>query len=297
MGKMLQNARSYRRLNAEAVYHHLCSKTAYYDVEHCVKIPDALMFCALMERAGFSAQRFYIIVSLAEAEFFALKKASGKAVIRDDRQKLRECLEQISSMKEPVSGVKDQWEQYLTYALLVREEGHTKRAYRAIQRAAESTMGDPFELNLQKKLLGGEEIQFLLMFLTETFEQKGKNMKEVGELLGKVRDYIKDGIGDDDEKAILMSREAALETAYFHKPGQGLSRSVQGNTTAIVRDAVITMRHNRTLCDMPRLLSFLADHEESGADRGVFADRKKGKEIQPEDGERRSLLGTQLFPD
>lgn len=271
LGKMLQSARSYRRLNAEAVYHHLCSKTAYYDVEHCVKIPDALMFCALMERAGLSAQRFYIIVSPAEAEFFALKKTSGKAVIRDDRQKLRECLEQISSMKEPVSSVKDQWEQYLTYALLIREEGHTKKAYEAIQRAAESTIGDLFELNPQKKLLGGEEIQFLLMFLAETFEQKKKNMDEAGELLRKVRDYIKNGIWDDDEKAILMSREAALETVYFHELGQNLGRNVQENTIAIVRDAVIAMRYNRTLCDMPRLLSFLADHEESGEDRERYA--------------------------
>ena len=51
-GDMLNDARIYHGVGAEAVFHHLLSKSAYYRVEANEMHVNASLFCTLWERFG-----------------------------------------------------------------------------------------------------------------------------------------------------------------------------------------------------------------------------------------------------
>lgn len=251
IGEMIHDARKQRNVRGKQLCRGLCSEAALSNYENGERIPDSLLFYTLIGRLGKGIDRFCIMISDEDGEYYRWRKETQDAVWKEDWVKLEQLLKTYHDMYVVENRIQEQYSLYLSYVVLIRRYKKYDEAFRTIERALRCTVPHPLQWDSATELLCADEIHVFLLYLMALMQGNMIEGRDAYCLFQKLEDYVVTWVDDTFEKSKIIPRLVCIKIHLF---GAKLSTEER---ILCEKMALEILKKSSEIYDMPEILRLL----------------------------------------
>lgn len=215
IGKMIHDARKQRNTRAKQLCRGLCSEAALSKYENGERIPDSLLFYTMIGRLGKGVDRFCVLISDKESEYYSWRKQTQKAIESQDWMEVESLLKQYCDENEFDSRTREQYRLFLEYVIQIRKNKDNEKAALTIEKALCCTVVEPLNWNRRVQLLSSDEIFLFLLYLRIGIQTNRVERSKAWCLIREIEDYALAWIDDTFEKATIIPRIVCTKIHLF----------------------------------------------------------------------------------
>ena len=204
IGSFLWNRIEEKKIKKKELCKGILSQSELSKIFTQVRIPNYFVMERLLERLGISTEKFDYILPQKDYELCQLRYEIGRALQREDEQKIKELLEEYETIASKNS-IHEQYIDYV-YGILSWKYGRQEEALRWLEKSIQCTMPDGFQ---PEGLIGTEEIKLLILFEKLNYEHGEKTKKKRKRyilFLQNIKKYVDEKIEDQEGKASIYPR-------------------------------------------------------------------------------------------
>lgn len=207
IGQMLYDIRTEMEITQEELCEGLCTVSALSKYENGTRFPDSLLFHALMQRLGKSPSRINIMVSEQEAAYYEWKKKTLDAIKAQRWEEVKALREKGHEENALINEtLQRQYELYLDSIIWDKLHHNQEKSYECIGEAIHLTMPDIDSWDGKRKLISGDEMNMVFLYLRGARLLGRKSGAEIKARFSVFADYIETRVDDVFEKAKIYPR-------------------------------------------------------------------------------------------
>ena len=197
--KLIVNIRNSKNIKISELCSGICGETTLWRYENERSVPDSLTFYALMQRLGISPDRFDVILSGREEEYYKWREATLHAIRCKRWSELRKIIDNRVNI-EMNNVLQEQYHTYLKAVLELRCNNNMVKFYEYSKKAIEYTV-PTCEESIGICFLSSFELHLMCMYLYGARKNNIMPVKDIKNIFDKVEKYVCENIEDILEKS------------------------------------------------------------------------------------------------
>lgn len=251
IGKIIYTLRSCNNISQEKLARGLCSIPALSRIESSERIPDKLLFDALLQRLGKSPDKLECIVSARDYELYLFREGIQQNIIKRQYDEAKRMLDDYAEKKEAEERIHKQYILKMRAALSELADGDMEKSEVYLDEAISITMPQGIEEDLGSLLLSTTEIQLILMKVNHYDKKEGS--EKIWDVLNRLNDYVKSHYTDEEELVKVYDKIVRAETRIL------LEREQYDRAVEISESVLDLLGKNGVLVNFYGILSMIIE--------------------------------------
>ena len=205
LGNIIKTLRIKRGLTQEFIRKGLCGKSQISDIENGNKIPEKILFEALLERMGYSADKLGLLISSSEYEICIFRGLIEDQMMLSNWQQARQYLEEYKSLFQKKNVLHKQYSLMVEAVLVDEQDQNEKEAVDLLWEALIKIYPDFHLDKINEYALSGTDLRSILGIM-ELKSRQGKRYT-TGEIK-QIEEFIEDRVLDEDLLAKVYTQFA-----------------------------------------------------------------------------------------
>lgn len=271
-GQMICDIRTTVGVRQEELCHGLCTVSALSKYESGERIPDNLLFHALLQRLGKSPGRINIMISKEDAAYYEWKVKVQDELQAGNWEELPGLLEEGRKKNSVINEVlQRQYELYLEAVIARRIEKDDETFYTCIREAVLLTIPEAENWRPECGMLGSDEINLLFLYLYGQRILGIRSDSEIRKTLEEVGRYIEERVDDVFEKAKIYPRLVCVKDWLVRDTMKQEERIWQA------KKAFGLLKRTYDIYDLPEILKILCRElgEKGEEEAGIYEKQRE----------------------
>lgn len=246
IGRVIYTLRIQGNVYQEYIIKGLCSLSALSRIENCSRVPDKLLFDALLQRIGKSPDKIECILTNRDYILYQCREDIIESICSGNpgqaKKLINEYMQENEYKKEPLH---TQFINQMRAIIMEMEQGRTEESRRLIEEAIHMTLPEFRFGVIGKQLFSVTELNLILMYM----KYREEDQDEILAFVDDLNRYVVEHYSDEEERVKIYPKIVILEAGIY------FSRGMYEEADAMCCTALELLGNNGILRCMPELIS------------------------------------------